>query len=98
MFEGFIKKLKKFLGLGAKPDADDKDAETKKLKAQAKKEVEAQSKAAEDAKKVADAEKAKLAGKSSEPKNDESSIEEAEKVADKPKIGYIHMSGCYGDQ
>ena len=98
MFEGFIKKLKKFLGLGAKPDADDKDAETKKLKAQAKKDVEAQSKPAEEAKKLADAEKAKAAkGKSSEPKNDESSIEEAEKVADKPKIGYIHMSGCTGD-
>ncbi len=98
MFEGFIKKLKKFLGLGAKPKADDKKAEAKKLKNQAKKEVEAQSKPAEDAKKIADAEKAKEVGlESSEPKNDESSIEEAEKVADKPKIGYIHMSGCTGD-
>lgn len=110
MFEAFIKKLKKFLGLGAKPDADDVKAETQKLKTEAKKEVEAISKPAEEAKKIADAEKAKEAKKlvdaekaeeakteSSDPKNDESSIEEAEKVADKPKIGYIHMSGCTGD-
>ena len=31
------------------------------------------------------------------PKDDESSQQEVEKVADKPRIGYIHLSGCSGD-
>lgn len=121
------KSIMKFLGLEAKPDAEDeeaeqaeKQAETKeKLKREVKKEVEAESKPeeeskkAEDAKKVEEAKKAKDAeiakakakeeaqakkeAESSEPKIDESSKQEVEKVADKPKIGYIHMSGCTGD-
>ncbi|MCL2686935.1 MAG: hypothetical protein FWE58_00155, partial [Methanobrevibacter sp.] len=31
------------------------------------------------------------------PKDDESSQQEVGKVADKPRIGYIHLSGCTGD-
>ena len=95
--------IRKFLGLEAKPDAEDDEskAETQeKLKQEIKKEVEAESKPAEDAKKEADAEKAKEEAEkqaSSEQISKESSTQEVEKVADKPKIGYIHMSGCTGD-
>jgi len=35
--------------------------------------------------------------KPNKPKKDESSQQEVEKVADKPRIGYIHLSGCTGD-
>lgn len=89
--------IRKFLGLEAKPDEDD-DAKAK-LKQEIKKEVEAQSKPAEDAKKEADAKRAEEEAKQAESSEitNESSTQEVEKVADKPKIGYIHMSGCTGD-
>ena len=99
MLDGLKNKLRKFLGLEAKPDAEDDEAKAK-LKQDIKKEVEAQSKPAEDAKKAADAaaeEEAKKEAESSEQITKESSTQEVEKVADKPKIGYIHMSGCTGD-
>jgi len=35
--------------------------------------------------------------KEAKPKKDESSQQEVGKVAEKPKIGYIHLSGCSGD-
>ena len=35
--------------------------------------------------------------KQAKPKDEESSQQEVEKVADKPRIGYIHLSGCSGD-
>jgi coenzyme F420 hydrogenase subunit gamma len=38
-----------------------------------------------------------LEAKPTKPKGDESSQEEVEKVADKPRIGYFHLSGCTGD-
>ena len=106
MLDGLKNKLRKFLGLEAKPDAEDDEAKAEtqeKLKTQIKKEVEAQSKPAEEAKKEADAKKAeeeaqaKKEAESSEQLTKESSTQEVEKVADKPKIGYIHMSGCTGD-
>ena len=99
MLDGLKSKIRKFLGLEAKPDAEDDEAKAK-LKQDIKKEVEAQSKPAEDAKKAADAaaeEEAKKEAESSEQITKESSTQEVEKVADKPKIGYIHMSGCTGD-
>jgi coenzyme F420 hydrogenase subunit gamma len=99
MLDGLKNKLRKFLGLEAKPDAEDDEAKAK-LKQDIKNEVEAQSKPAEDAKKAADAaaaEEAKKEAESSEQISKESSTQEVEKVADKPKIGYIHMSGCTGD-
>ena len=99
MLDGIKKSIRKFLGLEAKPDAEDDEAKAK-LKQDIKKEVEAQSKPAEDAKKAADAaaeEEAKKEAESSEQITKESSTQEVEKVADKPKIGYIHMSGCTGD-
>ena len=99
MLDGLKNKLRKFLGLEAKPDAEDDEAKAK-LKQDIKNEVEAQSKPAEDAKKAADAaaaEEAKKEAESSEQTSKESSTQEVEKVADKPKIGYIHMSGCTGD-
>lgn len=99
MLDGLKSKIRKFLGLEAKPDAEDDEAKAK-LKQEMKKEVEAQSKPAEDAKKAADAaveEEAKKEAESSEQISKESSTQEVEKVADKPKIGYIHMSGCTGD-
>ena len=99
MLDGLKNKIRKFLGLEAKPDAEDDEAKAK-LKQDIKNEVEAQSKPAEDAKKAADAaaaEEAKKEAESSEQISKESSTQEVEKVADKPKIGYIHMSGCTGD-
>ena len=99
MLDGLKSKLRKFLGLEAKPDAEDDEAKAK-LKQEIKNEVEAQSKPAEEAKKAADAaaeEEAKKEAESSEQITKESSTQEVEKVADKPKIGYIHMSGCTGD-
>ena len=111
MLDGLKKKLKKFLGLEAKPDAEDDEAKAQ-LKQEIKSEVEAISKPAEEAKKAADAaaeeeakkaadaaaeEEAKKQAESSEQISKESSTQEVEKVADKPKIGYIHMSGCTGD-
>lgn len=99
MLDGLKNKLRKFLGLEAKPDAEDDEAKAK-LKQEIKSEVEAQSKPAEEAKKAADAaaeEEAKKQAESSEQISKESSTQEVEKVADKPKIGYIHMSGCTGD-
>ena len=99
MLYGIKKSIKKFLGLEAKPDAEDDEAKDK-LKQEIKNEVEAQSKPAEEAKKAADAaaeEEAKKEAESSEQISKESSTQEVEKVADKPKIGYIHMSGCTGD-
>ena len=99
MLDGLKNKLRKFLGLEAKPDAEDDEAKAK-LKQDIKSEVEAQSKPAEEAKKAADAaaeEEAKKQAESSEQISKESSTQEVEKVADKPKIGYIHMSGCTGD-
>ena len=99
MLDGLKSKIKKFLGLEAKPDAEDDEAKAK-LKQEIKSEVEAQSKPAEEAKKAADAaaeEEAKKQAESSEQISKESSTQEVEKVADKPKIGYIHMSGCTGD-
>lgn len=99
MLDGIKKSIRKFLGLEAKPDAEDDEAKAK-LKQDIKNEVEAQSKPAEDAKKAADAaaaEEAKKEAESSEQISKESSTQEVEKVADKPKIGYIHMSGCTGD-
>ena len=99
MLDGLKNKLRKFLGLEAKPDAEDDEAKAK-LKQDIKNEVEAQSKPAEDAKKAADAaaaEEAKKEAESSEQISKESSTQEVEKVADKPKIGYIHMRGCTGD-
>lgn len=99
MLDGLKNKLRKFLGLEAKPDAEDDEAKAK-LKQEIKREVEAQSKPAEEAKKAADAaaeEEAKKQAESSEQISKESSTQEVEKVADKPKIGYIHMSGCTGD-
>ena len=95
MLDGLKNKIRKFLGLEAKPDAEDDEAKAK-LKQDIKNEVEAQSKPAEDAKKAADAaaaEEAKKEAESSEQISKESSTQEVEKVADKPKIGYIHMSG-----
>lgn len=41
--------------------------------------------------------KAENQAKPIKPKDDESSQQEVEKVADKPRIGYIHLSGCSGD-
>lgn len=99
MLDGLKNKLRKFLGLEAKPDAEDDEAKAR-LKQEMKSEVEAQSKPAEEAKKAADAaaeEEAKKQAESSEQISKESSTQEVEKVADKPKIGYIHMSGCTGD-
>ena len=99
MLDGIKKSIRKFLGLEAKPDAEDDEAKAK-LKQEIKSEVEAQSKPAEEAKKAADAaaeEEAKKQAESSEQISKESSTQEVEKVADKPKIGYIHMSGCTGD-
>lgn len=99
MLDGLKNKLRKFLGLEAKPDAEDDEAKAK-LKQEIKSVVEAQSKPAEEAKKAADAaaeEEAKKQAESSEQISKESSTQEVEKVADKPKIGYIHMSGCTGD-
>ena len=54
MLDGLKNKLRKFLGLEAKPDAEDDEAKAK-LKQDIKSEVEAQSKPAEEAKKAADA-------------------------------------------
>ena len=99
MLDGLKNKLRKFLGLEAKPDAEDDEAKAK-LKQEIKSEVEAQSKPAEEAKKAADAaaeEEAKKQAESSEQISKESSTQEVEKVADKPRVGYIHMSGCTGD-
>jgi len=42
-------------------------------------------------------ESSKKQAKPIEPKDEESSQQEVEKVADKPRIGYIHLSGCTGD-
>ena len=96
--------IRKFLGLEAKPDAEDDEAKAEtqdKLKQEIKKEVEAQSKPAEEAKKEADAKAEEEAQAKKEAESSkalkESSTQEVEKVADKPKIGYIHMSGCTGD-
>ena len=99
MLDGIKKSIKKFLGLEAKPDAEDDEAKAS-LKQKIKGKVEAESKPAEEAKKAADAaaeEEAKKEAESSEQITKESSTQEVEKVADKPKIGYIHMSGCTGD-
>ncbi|RBQ22880.1 Coenzyme F420 hydrogenase subunit gamma [Candidatus Methanobinarius endosymbioticus] len=41
--------------------------------------------------------KPKEQAKPIKPKEEESSQQEVEKVADKPKIGYFHLSGCTGD-
>ena len=99
MLDGIKKSIRKFLGLEAKPDAEDDEAKAS-LKQEIKSKVEAESKPAEEAKKAADAaaeEEAKKEAESSEQTSNESSTQEVEKVADKPKIGYIHMSGCTGD-
>ena len=99
MLDGIKKSIRKFLGLEAKPDAEDDEAKAS-LKQKIKGKVEAESKPAEEAKKAADAaaeEEAKKEAESSEQTSNESSTQEVEKVADKPKIGYIHMSGCTGD-
>lgn len=99
MLDGIKKSIRKFLGLEAKPDAEDDEAKAS-LKQKIKGKVEAESKPAEEAKKAADAaaeEEAKKEAESSEQITKESSTQEVEKVADKPKIGYIHMSGCTGD-
>ena len=48
MLDGLKNKLRKFLGLEAKPDAEDDEAKAK-LKQEMKSEVEAQSKPAEEA-------------------------------------------------
>ncbi len=92
MLEGLKNWINKLLGREAKPDAEDEKA---KLKDEVKEEIEAESKPAEEAKKAADA--AKAEAESSEPNIEESSTQEVEKVADKPRVGYIHMSGCTGD-
>ena len=54
MLDGLKNKLRKFLGLEAKPDAEDDEAKAS-LKQEIKSKVEAESKPAEEAKKAADA-------------------------------------------
>ena len=85
----FIERIKRFLGIGSKPD-ESKDEKAEKE--EAKKEAKVDSK--KEAKK---AEKVSEKAESSEPKKEKSSKQEDGKVADKPKIGYIHLSGCTGD-
>jgi coenzyme F420 hydrogenase subunit gamma len=93
----FIERIKRFLGIGSKPD-ESKDEEAKKEAIKEKSKEEAKKEAVVTAKKEAiKSEEVSEKAKSSEPKKEKSSKQEDGKVADKPKIGYIHLSGCTGD-
>ena len=93
----FIERIKRFLGIGSKPD-ESKDEEAKKEAIKEESKEEAKKEAVVTAKKEAiKSEEASNKAKSSEPKKEKSSKQEDGKVADKPKIGYIHLSGCTGD-
>ena len=102
----FIDKIKRFLGIGSKPDESKDEETTDSVKEEIKdietsleeKKEEIESKL--DEKTNIEAEDKKEEEKvveSSEPNKEKSSTQEDGKVADKPKIGYIHLSGCTGD-
>ena len=98
----FIEKIKRFLGIGSKPDKSKDDEAKESAKQDAKDESKLDTKKEEieskfDKKADMEAEETKKEAESSEPNKEKSSTQEDGKVADKPKIGYIHLSGCTGD-